>query len=182
MIKIMRSMNKPKVEKPKTVKRLHRDDKIFNNSYFHGDKLKGNDYELHRGLTVDHGYSARYLGDIYNFENNINYRTMQNEIISLIETNADLNRIINDPKKKKFNKEIINFIFKIIYESISQNKKVSQFMDPIYIFDCVANISGLKYNNLFDLLDFNYKKILIVELDKNYHILKSNTPVINNLY
>ena len=152
-----------------------REDKIFNNSYHHGEKLKGDDYEFSHGLQVDGGYASRFLGDIYKVDDSMTYKLVQQEILKLLDTNEQLMEILKDTKKKKFNKEKINLIFKIIYEHILNNLNKNKFMDIIYIFDHISNISGLKYNNLFDLLEFEYKKLLIIELDKTYNILDEYT-------
>lgn len=151
-----------------------RADKIFNNSYTHGDALKGDKYEFNVKIRVDDNYALSFMNDIYQAEDGISFKMVQDEIIRLLDTNAELNEMLDSAKKKKFNKSKINKLFKFIYDHFENKPEVKSFSNSIYIFDHISNISGLKYKNLFDLLDYEYKKILILELDKQYNILKNS--------
>lgn len=149
-----------------------RPDKIFNNTYNQGNKLKGEDYEINASIQVECTYADAYLSDIYDTDSTMHMKKIQDVILKLLDENKDMKAIIGNNKKKKFNKESINKIFKIIYDYFNANAQLKIFMNLIYIFDIVSNISGMKYKNLFDLLDYEYKQKLIVELDKQFNILK----------
>ena len=161
-------------------KRKHKDDKIFNNSYYHGDKLKGDEYSIKTGLAVDGEYASRYLQDIYNLDEHINQKKTQETIIDLIESNAEIIEMLSDTQKK-FNKDNINRLFKIILDHFNADLEVRHFMDVIHVFDMISNISGLRYANLFDMLEYEYKKLLILDLDKKYDIL-SDYNVFNKMF
>jgi len=148
--------------------------KIIGNTYKSGDNLKGDEYKFDHELKVDAGYASNYLGSIYDVENNMTFKKVQEEVMILIEGNAELQDMISDAKPKKFNREKVNRMFKIIYEHFEKKPEVRQFSNLIYIFDNVSNLSGLKYASLYDLLDGEYKQMLLLELDKTYGILKNS--------
>ena len=148
--------------------------KIINNTYRRGDNLKGDDYVFEKEMKVEAGYASDNLGHIYDVENNMIYRKVQEEIMQLLESNENLREMLNDTKKKKFNREKVNCIFKLIYSHFERNTSAKQFSNLIYIFDNVANLSGLKYTSLYDLLDGEYKQMLLIELDKSFGILKTS--------
>lgn len=148
-----------------------RTNKIFNNTYNQGNKLKGNDYNLNSSIQVENAYAGAYMKDIYDTDNAMQMNVVRDVIFELLDVNDEIKSIIGN-NKKKFNKESINRIFKIIYEHFNADKQLKIFMNLIYIFDIVSNISGMKYKNLFDLLDYEFKQKIIVELDTQYNILK----------
>ena len=157
-----------------------REDKIFNNSYYHGDNLKGDDYNFNTLLTACDRYSKSYLRDIYDPENSMQMKMIREEILKLLETNSRLQEILDDNNNKKFNKQKINEIFEILHTHFTTKSQHQRFVNLIYIFDNISNLTGLKYNNLFDLLEYDYKEMLILELDKHYNVLnasKSNSKM-----
>ena len=169
--------------------------KIINNSYKSGDNLKGDDYRFDTVLKVESGYASSNLGHIYDVENNMIYKKVQNEIIGLIGVNAELQKMLDDatPRKsddvkkssdvkpKKFNREKINRMFRLINAHFEKTPATLQFSNLIYIFDNVSNLSGLKYASLYELLDGDLKQRLLLELDKKYDILK-NSGKSNSLF
>ena len=49
-----------------------REDKIFNNSYYNGDKLRDSDeYEFSKKISVSADYSDNYLKDLYDYEEHL---------------------------------------------------------------------------------------------------------------
>ena len=61
-----------------------REDKIFNNRYNQGEGLKDpNDYEYNRNIQVEANYSKSYLNDLYDYENNVEYKIFLDENQSL---------------------------------------------------------------------------------------------------
>lgn len=158
----------PPCIKPAAKKR----NKIINNSYKSGENLKGDDYRFETELRVDPNYASSNLSHIYDAENNILYRKVQDEVLALIDANNELAEMLSEAKPKKFNREKVNRMFQIIHEHFEKNHDIRDFGNLIYIFDNVSNLSGLKYSSLYDLLDQSYQQMLLVELDKTYDILK----------
>lgn len=148
--------------------------KIINNSYKSGDNLKGDEYRFGTELKVDVGYASANLGHIYDVENHMIFKKVQDEIMDLMDTNVELQEMLSDAKPKKFNREKVNRMFKIIYDHFQAKPAARQYMNLIYIFDNVSNLSGLKYASLYDLLDGEYKQRILVELDKHHNILKTS--------
>jgi hypothetical protein len=164
----MSENEKPKQEKPKRV------NKIYNNSYKEGTKLKGDEYKMSKSLSADHDYSDSYLKDIYNPVENIDIQNMRKEILELIDNHEKLKEVFDESKKaKKFNKKNINFIFKEIYSHFTSHKDKIIFLNIIHLFDIISNITGLKSKNLFDLLDVEYKALILEELDLSFDVLDS---------
>ncbi len=155
--------------------------KIINNTYKSGDKLKGDEYKFDNELKIDPGYASSNLGHIYDVENSMTYRKVQEEVMNLLEKNKELQDMLSDAKPKKFNREKVNRMFKIIFDHFEKSPGARQFSNLIYIFDNVSNLSGLKYASLYDLLDGEYKQMLLLELDKTYGILK-NSGKANRLF
>lgn len=165
--------SKEELEKKKEIENKRKNDKIFNNTYYQGDNLKGDDYEMNKDLKIAPDYSSSFLTELHNPNDSINYKKILEEIIYMLDNNEVLIGLLKDNKKKKFNKENINVIFKEIYDHISNKKEIEMFVNMIYVFDIISNITGLKYKNLFDLLNYEYKELVIEELDNSHDILSS---------
>lgn len=148
--------------------------KIINSSYKSGEKLKGDEYKFDTELKVDPDYASSNLSHIYDVENSMTFRKVQEEVMTLLEHNKELQEMLSDAKPKKFNREKVNRMFKIIHDHFEKKLSARQFSNLIYIFDNVSNLSGLKYASLYDLLDADYKQMLLLELDKTYGILKNS--------
>ena len=151
-----------------------REDKIFNNSYYNGDNLKGDEYSFSNALMADDRYAKSYLRDIYEPEDNMQYTMVRDEILKLLDSNEYLRSILDDNNNKKFNKEKINEIFSILLKYFTVESKHKRFVNLIYVFDNISNLTGLKYNNLFDLLEYDYKELLIIELDTHFNVLNTH--------
>jgi hypothetical protein len=158
------AQNAPAVPKKKN--------KIINNSYRSGDKLKGDEYRFDTQLRVDPGYASSNLSHIYDVENNMVYKRVQDEVVFLMQSNDELKQMLDDDKPKKFNREKANRMFQIILQHFVNTPDTMKFANVIYIFDNVSNLSGLKYASLYDLLETEYKQMLLIELDKSHNILK----------
>lgn len=146
--------------------------KIINSTYKSGENLKGNDYHFESEIKVEAGYASTHLGHIYDVDNNMVSRKVQEEIMLLIGMNEELRDMLDEENPKKFNREKVNRMFKLIYEHFERKPDARTFSNLVQIFDNVANLSKLKYASLYDLLDGEYKQMLLVELDKTYDILK----------
>ena len=163
---------KPATERIQGVNHRKRN-KIINNSYKNGDNLKGDEYRFDKVLKVDVSYASSNLSHIYDVENNMVFRKVQEEVMRLLNRNDELQEMLSDSTPKKFNKAKVNRMFKIIYDHFENNPPIKQFSNLIYIFDNISNLSGLKYSSLYDLLDSEYQQIILMELDEHYHIFKT---------
>lgn len=161
----------PAPKKKRGRKKGKKQNKILNNSYRSGDNLKGDSYKFDKEVRVERGYASNNLGHIYDPENSMTYQKIRTEVLRLLDTNKELIDMLSDEKPKKFNREKVNRMFKIICEHFEKNPKIRQFMNVIYIFDNVSNLSGLRYSSLYDLLDGEYKQMLLIELDSTHNIL-----------
>jgi len=151
-----------------------REDKIFNNRYNQGDGLKDPDeYEYSRTIQVDAGYSKSYLNDLYDYENNVEYKIFLEHIFKIIKQDKELDEMISekDGTRNKFNKDEINFIFEKINALLENDKEYETFSNPIYILEAISNITAMDYKKIFDFLEYSYKEILLSELNKKYKFL-----------
>jgi len=147
--------------------------KIYNTSYNDGNNLKDPcEYEYGKSLQIDASYSNLYME---NYEpakfiiNNIS----QKHIESYIENNEDIRTLLNLNKtleKRKFNKQEINTIFSMI---LAEVKPICNDYTFISIFDTVSKYTNINYKKLFDFLDYQYKELIILELNEEYNILNN---------
>jgi hypothetical protein len=148
-----------------------RPDKIFNNSYYHGDNLKGDGYVMTHGIKVDPEYSKRYLNDVYSPENNMEYKIVEKRVNEIIMVHNDIKCMLNG--EYKMNREDMNMVFSVIIEEFPKSESASEFANPIYMLDVISDLSGMKYKNMFDMLEYKFKEILINELDNSHNILSN---------
>ena len=77
-----------------------REDKIFNNRYNQGEGLKNPDeYEYNRNIQVESSYSKSYLNDLYDYENNVEYKIFLDHIFKLIDDDPELSEMISEKKR-----------------------------------------------------------------------------------
>ncbi len=155
--------------------------KIFNNSYNDGENLKEpGDYEYGKSLQVDPAYSDRY-SENYNPSDHVINTVAKSQVERCINSNEDLKKILFPSKnleKKRFNKKEINDIFTIVYSDIKSKDEEYSFIN---LFDIISKYVDINYKKLFDLLDYQYKEMLIVELNEEYRLL-DNYDNINNFF
>ena len=158
-----------------------REDKIFQNSYYHGNSLKGDTYSFDReikpdetNLLVSTFFSTSSPEDIYP------YTEIRDEIVQLSIDDEEINNIISN-NKKKFNKEKINLLFGKIIKHFNKNEKLQRIKEITIIFDVISRLTGIKEYNLFDLLYYEYQEIILLELNEKIGIFSFlNTK--NKLY
>lgn len=150
-----------------------RPDKIFNNSYYHGNKLKGSNYIFEEKIEADKeeiiNSSSRYD---FNPEQAYPYNAIEKTILDFIDSNDDIQEILKN-NKKKFNKQKINIFFQLILEHFSSTLELRRIKVIVYIFDVISRLTGIKHLNLFDLLDFEYKEFVLDELNETHDIYKN---------
>lgn len=156
-----------------------REDKIFNNSYYNGDKLKDSEeYEFSKKISVSSDYSDNYLKDLYDYEEQLESKFILDIIFEFLQKDELLSKytieLTRDPSisKIKFSKEDINLIFTRIHENLDLANHGISFYSPIYILEAISSISSMEYKKIFDSLDTEIQEILVLELNKKYKFLE----------
>lgn len=151
-----------------------REDKIFNNRYNQGEGLKDpNEYEYNRNIQVESSYSKSYLNDLYDYENNVEYKIFLDHIFKLIEDDHELSEMVSEKEgtRNKFNKDEVNFIFEKVSDLLEKHKDYETFSNPIYVLEAISNITAMDYKKIFDFLEYTHKELLLSELNKKYKFL-----------
>jgi hypothetical protein len=161
-----------------TQSNLAREDKIFNNSYYNGDKLRDSDeYEFSKKITVSSDYSDNYLKDLYDYEEQLESKFILDIIFDFLQKDKVLSKYRIDVTvevpvaKIKFSKEDINLIFNRVHENLDIANHGINFYSPIYILEAISSISSMEYKKIFDSLDTEVQEILLIELNKKYQFL-----------
>lgn len=154
---------------------LKKADKIFNNSYNHGDPTTDEHDDLSTftvAIKIDPSSPESVLYDKDKHSDQVDDKIIQVDINNFISQSVEVQEILGlEPEKKKFTKTEINFLFDLIRAGISSGKNQSAFVNPIYIFDVISSVTVTETKKLFDMLTYENKEILLVELDKSYHFL-----------
>lgn len=157
-----------------------REDKIFNNSYYNGDKLRDSDeYEFSKKIAVSSDYSDNYLKDLYDYEEQLESSFILDIIFDFLQKDDILSKYISDLTDKdssiakiRFSKEDINLIFNRVHENLDVTNRGVSFYSPIYILEAISSISSMEYKKIFDSLETEVQEILILELNKKYQFLE----------
>lgn len=147
--------------------------KIINNSYKNGENLRGDDYHFGTELKVDTEYAGSNLGHVYDAENYDAYKKVKLEVIHLLSANEELIELLSE-NHKKLNKADVNRMFDIIYSHFMRKEAVRQYANPIYIFDCMTNVTGMKFASMYDMLDERHQSQLLIELNKTHQIFRDD--------
>ena len=145
-------------------------DKIFNNTYHTGQHLK-DDFTASNEIKIDKAEISGTVSEHEDFDSYAIYKSMQKEILELIENDKYLKEKFDLSVKKKFNKEILNDIFGRMREHFRKERSSSYMFNVIYLFDIISGLTGIKTKTLFDFLKYEFKSELVVELDKTTNIL-----------
>lgn len=170
-------------KKQDEIKRKIKEDKIFNNGYKAGEGLRDDsEYIKQSEISVNSGYSDRYLQDVYEAEDHISYDLGIAKIFEIIENDPDLKQLLKkkDVKSKlKLSKEETNWCFHRILKNVEKMDDVEQFFNPIYILEVLSSILNINsndpikdYRKIFDCLDVEIQEDLVNELNKKYQILE----------
>jgi len=175
---------------------LKKNDKIFNNSYTMGQMIgeeieetrshteiridpSSPDYQLYdRDQHSDFVDDSITQIDIHEFiVNSSEVKTL----LGLQYSDSDMNSLattglmLEMTEKKKFDKNEVNDLFEKILAGVRVGKRASAFVNPVYVFDAISSLTGLEYKKLFDMLKYENKEILLLELDGKYHILEKSS-------
>ena len=170
-------------EEKKIINKKIREDKIFNNRYKTGDGLREEeDYSYNNSIKVNPNYSDRYLKDLYNYEEGLDYNIGIEKIFEFIKKDVELNLLlynIDKDIKIKLSKEEINYCFDKILNKMESSIDGEKFYNPIYILEAMSSILYINsgdpikdYKKIFDALGVELQEELIVELNKKYKFLE----------
>ena len=155
-------------EKDSSVSKTRRNTKkILNNSYKNGDNLKtSEEYEFNRTLSVDFINAEQYMNVNYDFDS-ILYQEMVDGVDGFIGTNDNIRLILSygvsspdDVNFRKYTKDEINTVFYSIYEFL--HKKYTMFFKISYVFQIICNTLSITHASLFDSLDYENKKYVLI--------------------
>lgn len=154
---------------------LKKTDKIFNNSYNMGSQPTEEHGEMsspRSEIKIDPSSPEFVMYDRDKHSDYVDDKITQIDIHNFISGSPEVQEILErEPERKKFTKIEINFLFDFIRAGIGSGSKQSVFVNPIYIFDSIGSLTGIETKKLFDMLTYENKEILLVELDKDYHFL-----------
>lgn len=155
---------------------LKKTDKIFNNSYNLGIDSSEDD-EPHKKsqvseIKISSSSPDYHLYDSEKYSEYVDLSIIQRDINSFIDSNAKAQAILgNEPEKKKFTKPEINELFEIIMAGLTKGLESNVFVSPIYVLDVISTIINVDYKKLFDMLNYENKEILLIELNLKFKFL-----------
>lgn len=153
---------------------LKKEDKIFNNSFNMG--TAADDQEEHRSrseIKVDPGSVHYHLYDRDKHSDYVDDSITQFDINEFISSSSEIKNILGDtPEKKKFTKSEINELFDKIRDGVSRGDKASVFINSIHVLDAISSLTSLEYKKIFDMLTYENKEVLLIELNKKYKFLE----------
>lgn len=158
--------------------KLKKTDKIFNNSYNAGSTLVEDEDEIHsyNEIKLDSSSPDYHLYDKEKYIDGIDFKITQVDINKFISTSDEVNLILGpEPAKKKFIKSEINDLFKIILNGVSVGESASVFVSSIHVLDTISALTCMEYKKLFDMLIYDNKEILLIELNKKYSFLDKSS-------
>jgi hypothetical protein len=151
---------------------LRKTDKIFNNSYNMGQNEQSDDSKYNSTIKVDVGSSHYQMYDRDQYSDHIDNTITQRDIDNFISASDEIRAIVGDkPEKRKFTKIEVNDLFKLISTGVASGDHTSFFVSPIHVLDAISSLTNMEYKKLFDMLTYDYKETLLLELNKKYGFL-----------
>lgn len=156
---------------------LKRDDKIFNNTYNMGYETDEDpDFEdsgaKSREIRVDASSPDYFMYDREQYSEYVDRSIIQREIFEFIQNNEEINLILGpEPERKKFVKQEINSLFEILCQNLITANNRNYFISAIYVLDAISVTVSTDYKKLFDMLSYENKEVLLLELNTKYGFL-----------
>lgn len=152
---------------------LRKTDKIFNNAYNMGQSNSGEEeVRASNNIKVDSSSPHHHLYDRDKYSDHIDDTITQYDIDKYISNSDEIKAILGDStEKRKFTKDEVNLMFKVISEGVKVGEHASFFVSPIHILDSISSLTNMEYKKLFDMLSYDYKETLLLELNKKYGFL-----------
>lgn len=147
---------------------LKKKDKIFNNSYNTGDGIQHDGYHSQE-IKLSPAYSDSYLQESDGYTERLGLGVVQTELEEVYKKNPKLFEIIGS-KKRKYSKTDVNYVFQVLFKELNS----SIFANSIHVLDAVCNLLQIEYKKAFDMLDYEFKEILVSDLDESFGVLSSN--------
>lgn len=150
----------------KKKKNAIQDDKIFSNGYNQGSI----DHEWFSDLKIDSGYSDSYLDNVYNTEEYIERKELDEKILSLFQKSRWFHRYHDHgiPIRKKFPKDHLPHIFLYFRKGLDNQSYTS-----VDMFIAISDFLDVSYEKLYDLIGMKYKEEILIELEKKYKIISN---------
>lgn len=159
---------------------LKKTDKIFNNTYNLGLEFTEEDDDnagSARGsseIKLDSGSADYHLTDPSRYAEHVDLVIVRKDINSFIQGNSEVLAILGDePEKKKFTKLEMNLLFNLILSGLSKGLSLNVFISPIHVLDSISSTVNMAYKKIFDMLTYENKELLLIELNNKYGFLDS---------
>lgn len=160
---------------------LKKNDKIFNNTYNMGfENSDEDDDELTSSrvgdleIKLDSSSPDYYMYDPEKYAEHVDQVIVSKDIDKFIENSKIIQEILgNEPEKKKFTKAEINSLFELIHNGMSKGESMNVFVSPIHVLDAISSTVSMEYKKLFDMLTYENKEMLLIELNSKYGFLDS---------
>lgn len=160
---------------------LKKNDKIFNNTYNMGfENSDEDDDELTSSrvgdleIKLDSSSPDYIMYDPEKYAEHVDRVIVSKDIDKFIENSKIIQEILgNEPEKKKFTKAEINSLFELIHNGMSKGESMNVFVSPIHVLDAISSTVSMEYKKLFDMLTYENKEMLLIELNSKYGFLDS---------
>lgn len=160
---------------------LKRNDKIFNNTYNMGLETSDDDEDdssMSRvggpEIKLDSSSPDYNMYDPEKYADHVDLVIVRKDIDKFIANSPSIQTILgNEPEKKKFTKAEINSLFELINQGMSKGGSANVFVSPIHVLDSISSTVSMEYKKLFDMLTYENKEVLLIELNLKYGFLDS---------
>jgi hypothetical protein len=159
---------------------LKRSDKIFNNTYTMGyehDEADEDGPNVMGGsseIKIESGSAEFNMYDPEKYADHVDLKIVQRDIYNFIQSSSEVKAILGDePEKRKFTKPEINNLFTALLTGLSYSAGQNVFISPIHILDSISSSVNMEYKKLFDMLTYENKELLLIELNNKYGFLDS---------
>ena len=123
-------------------------------------------------IKLDASSPDYHLYDRDQYSDHMDDKITQYDIDQFVIESREIQAILGDqPDKRKFNKTEINDLFVLILNGVSRGQKSSVFVSPIHVLDAISSLTTMEYKKLFDMLTYEHKEMLLLELNKKYGFL-----------
>lgn len=157
---------------------LKKNDKIFNNTYNMGlestDEDEADSPNSRSEIKIDSGSAEYNMYDPVKYSEHVDLSIVQRDVHAFIQNCNEVLEILgNEPDKKKFAKPEINQMFEILVNNLTKGANVNVFINSIHILDAISSLTNMEYKKLFDMMSYDNKEILLLELNTKYGFLDS---------
>lgn len=160
---------------------LKKNDKIFNNTYNMGlETAEDEDDEPTTSrvggpeIKLDSSSPDYNMYDPEKYADHVDLVIVRKDIDKFIASSSSVQAILGDePEKKKFTKIEINSLFELINEGMSKGGRANVFVSPIHVLDSISSTVSMEYKKIFDMLTYENKEVLLIELNAKYGFLDS---------